>query len=289
MNVDQIRRLEQHQNRRWQQSTASTISTANNESRTMRSVETQTDQLDGIGGCCCGDDGASVSGMVPELGHDDEQEEGKPFVSGKGRTSESDNCSLRNGEEAFQMEVSGLVVMNGSGRTEDSMQVRCEPELKSIAAKLNTEPDEEEDEDEMEQDDEAVERSRRVRLVAANNMFNFNKLEILNERSCSASGSSEGGSQRANITVPTLLRSSSGGGTSMSDSNRNLCDNEATVAVDDAFAAAASANEQSKQREGDAKGPTQPPPSSATGMKGLGPRLDSLDAIFIQESPEVIL
>lgn len=274
MNVEQIRRLEQHQNRRWQQSTAATISTTNNESRTMRSVETQTDQLDGIGTCCCGDDAASVSGQVPELGHDDEEQEGKPFVAGAGR----------------ECDDAGQVVVNGSGRADNSIQIRCEPELKSIAAKLNIDPDDEEDdEDEMEQDDEAVERSRRVRLVAANNMFNFNKLEILNERSCSASGSSEGGSQRANITVPALLRSSSGGGNSMTDSNRNLCDNEATVAVDDAFAAAASGDEQFKQRAGDTNGPAQPPPSSAAGVKGLGPRLDSLDAIFIQESPEVIL
>uniref|UniRef100_A0A182YPT2 Uncharacterized protein n=1 Tax=Anopheles stephensi TaxID=30069 RepID=A0A182YPT2_ANOST len=244
----------------------------------MRSVETQTDQLDGVGGCCCGDDAASVSGLVPELGHDDED--------GRGRTSESENCSLRNGEEALQ-DGDRVPAVNGSGRADDSIKIRCESELKSISAQLN--PDEEEDEDEMmEQDEEAVERSRRVRLVAANNMFNFNKLEILNERSCSASGSSEGGSQRANITVPTLLRSSSGGGTSMSDSNRNLCEHEATVAVDDAFAAAASANEQLKHREEGAKGPAQPPPPSS-GMKGFGARLDSLDAIFIQESPEVIL
>uniref|UniRef100_A0A182VSE3 Uncharacterized protein n=1 Tax=Anopheles minimus TaxID=112268 RepID=A0A182VSE3_9DIPT len=252
----------------------------NNESRTMRSVETQTDQLDGVSSCCCGEDATSVSGMVPDLGHDDEEED-KPFVPGKGRSTEMENCSLHNGEEAFQMESQSVV--NGGDRSEDS--IRCEPELRSIAVKLDSESEEDEEMDPV--DDEAVERSRRVRLVAANNMFNFNKLEILNERSCSASGSSEGGSQRANITVPTLLRSSSGGGTSMSDSNRNLCENEATVAVDDNFAAAASANDQFKPHSGDT-GPT--PASSATaGMKGFGARLDSLDAIFIQESPEVIL
>uniref|UniRef100_A0A182RW98 Uncharacterized protein n=1 Tax=Anopheles funestus TaxID=62324 RepID=A0A182RW98_ANOFN len=251
----------------------------------MRSVETQTDQLDGINTCCCGEDAASLCGMVPDLGHDDEEEE-KPFVAGKARSIEGKNCSQHNGEEVFQIDEQ-VAVNGGVGRSEDSTHIHCEPELKSIAVKLDSEPDEDEDEEMEQEDDEAVERSRRVRLVAANNMFNFNKLEILNERSCSASGSSEGGSQRANITVPTLLRSSSGGGTSMSDSNRNLCENEATVAVDDAFAAAASANEQFKQqREGDA-GPT--PPTVSTGMKVFGPRLDSLDAIFIQESPEVIL
>uniref|UniRef100_A0A182LSN6 Uncharacterized protein n=1 Tax=Anopheles culicifacies TaxID=139723 RepID=A0A182LSN6_9DIPT len=278
MNVEQIRRLEQHHNR-WHPSTVTTISTMNNESRTMRSVETQTDQLEGVSSCCCGEDAGSLSGMVPDLGHDDEEEE-QPFVRGKGRSIETENCSLHTGEDASQLDVQ--VAINGGGRAEDS--IRCEPELKSIAVKLDSEPEEDEEMDPI--DDEAVERSRRVRLVAANNMFNFNKLEILNERSCSASGSSEGGSQRANITVPTLLRSSSGGGTSMSDSNRNLCENEATVAVDDHFAAAASANEQFKQRDGDA-GSTAP--SASAGMKGFGTRLDSLDAIFIQESPEVIL
>uniref|UniRef100_A0A182KB83 Uncharacterized protein n=1 Tax=Anopheles christyi TaxID=43041 RepID=A0A182KB83_9DIPT len=286
MNVDQIRRLELHHSR-WQKSAVSTISTTNNESRTMRSVETQTDRLELVSPCCCGDDAASLSGLVPDLGHDDEEED-KPFVIGKGRVAavEGEKCSQHSEEEVFQMDDRRA---SGSCRSQESVQIRCEPELKAIAAKPNIDPDDDEEEEDHE-DEEAVERSRRVRLVAANNMFNFNKLEILNERSCSASGSSDGGSQRANITVPALLRSSSGGCTSISDSNRNLCENEATVAVDDAFAAAACANEQVMHREGEAGTvPPPPPPSSATGMKGLATRLDSLDAIFIQESPEVIL
>uniref|UniRef100_A0A182NTB0 Uncharacterized protein n=1 Tax=Anopheles dirus TaxID=7168 RepID=A0A182NTB0_9DIPT len=253
MNVEQIRRLEQ-------QSTAGSnrISTTNDESRTMmRSVETQTERLEGVGACCAcddeHDDGASVSGLVPDLGHDDDGggEEERPFVDGVA------------GDQKTVLQV------NGCDRAEDRPAGRCESDGKPAAG------EDDEVEEEVEQDDEAEERSRRVRLVAAaNNMFNFNKLEILNERSCSGSASSEGGSQRGNIAVPALLRStSSGGGASTSDSNRNLCENEMTVAVDDAFAAAACANEHLKQRDGD----------------GCALRLDSLDAIFIQESPEVIL
>uniref|UniRef100_A0A182UDQ8 Uncharacterized protein n=1 Tax=Anopheles melas TaxID=34690 RepID=A0A182UDQ8_9DIPT len=288
MSVEQIRRLEQHHSR-WQPSpgaaAVSTIPATERESRPMRSVETQTDRLEGVSPCCCsGDDAASVSALVPELGHDDEEED-KPFMLGrKGRAAaagEAESCSQHGEEEVFQIDGRG-VTMNGDARSQESVPTRCEPELKATAVELNS--DHEEDEEEQD-DEEAVERSRRVRLVAANNMFNFNKLEILNERSCSASGSSEGGSQRANITVPVLLRSSSGGCASISDSNRNLCEHEATVAVDDAFAAAASANEQLKQRDG-AAGTTVPPPA---GVKGLATRLDSLDAYFIQESPEVIL
>uniref|UniRef100_A0A182P4J7 Uncharacterized protein n=1 Tax=Anopheles epiroticus TaxID=199890 RepID=A0A182P4J7_9DIPT len=250
----------------------------------MRSVETQTDRLEGVAPCCCGDDAASVSGLVPDL---DDEEADRPFVAGKGRSAaEGERCSQDFDEEAH------CVVMNGSGRSEDSMLIRCEPELQAVAAKLGSDQEDDEEEEEEQEDEEAIERSRRVRLVAANNMFNFNKLEILNERSCSASGSSEGGSQRAtNLTVvPPILRSSSGGCASISDSNRNLCENEANVAVDDAFAAAACANGQSRQREGEeAESGAQPPSSTTAGMKGLGTRLDSLDAIFIQESPEVIL
>uniref|UniRef100_A0A182V6T3 Uncharacterized protein n=1 Tax=Anopheles merus TaxID=30066 RepID=A0A182V6T3_ANOME len=258
MSVEQIRRLEQHHSRRQQQqpspgaAAVSTISTTERESRPMRSVETQTDRLEGVSPCCCsGDDAASVSALVPELGHDDEEED-KPFMHGrKGRAAagEVESSSQHGEEEVFQIDGRG-VTMNGDARSQESAPMRCEPELKATAVEPNSD---------HEEDEEAVERSRRVRLVAANNMFNFNKLEILNERSCSASGSSEGGSQRANITVPVLLRSSSGGCASISDSNRNLCEHEATVAVDDAFAAAASANEQLKQREGDA-GTTVPPP-----------------------------
>lgn len=260
MSAEQIERLAPPYG---QSATPTTISTTNIESRTMRSIETQTESLgDAIGNCCCSEDAASVSGMVEDdLGPRDDD---KLFTVDR-RGGDGDDVSSHHGEEdSFQVEH----------RTTDDSSIRiavCDPLAKGTK---NREEESEDDDDDLVDEDDA-ERSRSLRLVAANNLFNFNKLEILNERSCSVSGSSEGGgSQRTTGPISALLCSASGTGTSTSDSNRNLCENEAHVAVDDVIAAAACASEQLKQR---------------TTMLVASRHLDSLDAIFIQESPEVIL
>lgn len=256
MNAEQIERLEHRQ----QSPANTTISTINHESRDMRSVETQTDHLgDVVTNCCCSEDAASVSEVVEDLRHDADNR------SDAGELFDGDASSQHGEEDAFQVEHRTV---------DESTRITVgDPPAKSRANNEANDDDDDDDDDDDLVDEDDAERSRGMRLVAANNMFNFNKLEILNERSCSVSGSSEGGgSQRTTGPISSLLCSASGTGTSTSDSNRNLCENEAHVAVDDAIVAAACANEQLRQRP-----------------LLMSSRLDSLDAIFIQESPEVIL
>lgn len=192
---EQVLKLEEMESKQ-QPSATSTIS--NNESRTVRSAETQTELLE-----CSGEEGASSEDVVSAI--DDELE----VISTR---------PLPN-EEAFKHESS----------------------------ELDDDNDDEDDYDEEILGENA--RLKTIKRLNCTNLFNFNKLELLNER-CPVVGT---GQQQ------------------ISDSSRNLCEHEMHVAIDDDLEQASAAGEGKRTRDELAAGSS----SSAT--------------IFIQESPEVIL
>lgn len=171
---EQIISLQEEQAKQHQQSATSTIS--NNESRTMRSVETQTELLE-----CSGDEEASSEDAASVV--DDELEVIAPrqLESVTGR----DHPSNSNAKEATDRE----------------------------------EDDEDCDEDDILDEEDA--KLKTIKRLNCSNLFNFNKLELLNER-CSV-----GATQQQQI----------------SDSSRNLCDHEVHVAIDEELEAAAAAGE----------------------------------------------
>lgn len=115
-----------------------------------------------------------------------------------------------------------------------------------------SELDDDDDDEEDDYDDEILGENAKLKTIKrlnCTNLFNFNKLELLNER-CSVVGT---GQQQ------------------ISDSSRNLCEHEMHVAIDEDLEQAAAAGEGKRTREESAAG-------SSSGA-----------VIFIQESPEVIL
>lgn len=200
---EQILKLEEMESKQ-QPSATSTIS--NNESRTMRSAETQTELLE----CSSSGDeeGASSGDAVSVIDDELEVISTRALPSEEARkhgASEPDADDLVDDEDDYDEEILGE------------------------NAKLKT-----------------------IKRLNCTNLFNFNKLELLNER-CSAVGA---GQQQ------------------ISDSSRNLCEHEMHVAIDEDLEQAAAAGEGKRTREDSA---------AAAGSSS------SSAVIFIQESPEVIL
>lgn len=191
---EEILRLQQQP-----KSATSTISTNREESRTMRSAETQTELLDCESSSSCGE--AEVDG-----------------------------------DRGSSEEV-------GSGIGEDEkVEIEVEEEL-------------EDDEDEDSLGEESKLKS--IKRLGCSNLFNFNKLELLNER---CSGGVMGPQQQQ-----------------ISDSSRNLCEHEVHVAIDDDLTTTT----------GEGKRTTM---AIRTAVLGGGDDSGSCSSIiFIQESPEVIL
>lgn len=187
---EEILRLQQHQPK----SATSTISTNREESRTMRSAETQTELLDCESSSSCGE--------APEVDGDRGSSDG----------------GVGSGDEKVELEV------------------------------------EEELEDDEEEDSLGEEsKLKSIKRLGCSNLFNFNKLELLNER-CS------GGPQQQQI----------------SDSSRNLCEHEVHVAIDDDLTTTT----------GEGKRTTMAMRTAVLGGDDSG---SCSSIIFIQESPEVIL
>lgn len=181
-------------------SATSTISTNREESRTMRSAETQTELLECESSSSCGE--------APEVDGDRGSSDGGV---GSGMEGEDEKVELEVEEEELE-----------DDEEEDSLGE--ESKLKSI------------------------------KRLGCSNLFNFNKLELLNER-CS------GGPQQQQI----------------SDSSRNLCEHEVHVAIDDDLTTT-----------GEGKRTTMAMRTAVLG--GGGDDSGSCSSIiFIQESPEVIL
>lgn len=170
---EQILKLEEMESKQ-QPSATSTIS--NNESRTMRSAETQTELLE-----CSGDEGASSEDVVSV--NDDELEviSTRPLPNeeaSKHGTSEQDYDDDDDDEDDYDEEILGE------------------------NAKLKT-----------------------IKRLNCTNLFNFNKLELLNER-CSVVGT---GQQQ------------------ISDSSRNLCEHEMHVAIDEDLGQAAGEGKRTRE------------------------------------------
>lgn len=164
-------KLESETDSKQHPSATSTIS--NNESRTMRSAETQTELLE-----CSGDEGASSEDAGSAI--DDELE----VISTRPPTEEA----------------------TGAVQKDDN-----------------------DDEDEYDDDDILGEHAKlkTIKRLNCTNLFNFNKLELLNER-CSV--------------VST-------GQQQISDSSRNLCEHEMHVAIDEELEQAAAAGEGKRTKE----------------------------------------
>lgn len=109
--------------------------------------------------------------------------------------------------------------------------------------------DEDEDEDSLGEDS----KLKNIKRLNCGNLFNFNKLELLNER-CSGA---VGGPQKQQI----------------SDSSRNLCEHEVHVAIDDDLTTVGEGKRTMTMLTATVLGDDSGPSS----------------VIFIQESPEVIL
>lgn len=201
LRTDQILRLHQD---RLQPSATSTIS--NQESRTMRSAETQTELL--------------------ECSSSSEEEEP--------------------GEQGASSEDAGSVIEDDEGY------------LQTVERPLDSDHKEDDDIDDDDDEDSLGEESKlkNLKRLHCGNLFNFNKLELLNER-CSGAVS---GPQKQQI----------------SDSSRNLCEHEVHVAIDDDLSSAVAAGEGKR---------TMTMMTTAV----LGDDSGSSSVIFIQESPEVIL
>lgn len=181
-------------------SATSTISTNQEESRTMRSAETQTELLD-----------CESSSSFGEGGEGDGDIE-----------KESSVGSGIEGDAGEEVEVQEEVVEDDDDEEEDSLGE--ESKLKSI------------------------------KRLGCSNLFNFNKLELLNERG------------------PQLQHQ-------ISDSSRNLCEHEVHVAIDDDLTTTTTT--------GEGKRTTM---AMRTAVLGGGDDSGSCSSIvFIQESPEVIL
>lgn len=183
-------------------SATSTISTNQEESRTMRSAETQTELLDCESSSSCGEGG----------GGDEDIEKGSSVRSGM------------EGDAGEEVEVQEEVV---------------------------------EDDDDEEEEDSLGEESKlkSIKRLGCSNLFNFNKLELLNERG------------------PQLQHQ-------ISDSSRNLCEHEVHVAIDDDLTTTTTT--------GEGKRTTMAMRTAVLG--GGGDDSGSCSSIvFIQESPEVIL
>lgn len=167
---EQITKLEEMESKQ-QPSATSTIS--NNESRTMRSAETQTELLE-----CSGDEGGASSEDAASV-IDDELE----VIS-----------TMRPNEEASKHGVS----------------------------------DDEDDDDEDDYDEDILGENAKLKTIKrlnCTNLFNFNKLELLNER-CP-------GQQQ------------------ISDSSRNLCEHEMHVAIDEDLEEQAAAAGEGKRTRGE--------------------------------------
>lgn len=117
------------------------------------------------------------------------------------------------------------------------------------------EEDRQEVEDEEDDDDSLDEESRlkTIKRLGCGNLFNFNKLELLNERS-----------------------------SGVADSSRNLCEHEVHVAIDDDLTKTTTT--------GEGKRTTMATMKTVLGGGGCDDSVGSCSSvIFIQECPEVIL
>lgn len=203
---DQILKLHEEQSKQ-QQSATSTIS--NNESRTMRSAETQTELLE-----CSGDE---------EDSSEDANEELEVISTHPLELVESQSrCSSRDGKN----------------------KVKNDDEY----------DDEDDDEDDDDDDYEDIlgeeAKLKSIKRLNCSTLFNFNKLELLNER-CLVIGQQP-----------------------ISDSSRNLCEHEMHVAIDEELEVAAG---------------RRALPAGEGKRTMLEDCVASSSVIFIQESPEVIL
>lgn len=109
-----------------------------------------------------------------------------------------------------------------------------------------------EDEDDEDEDEDSLDEESRLKTIkrlGCGNLFNFNKLELLNER-----------------------------GSGVADSSRNLCEHEVHVAIDDDLTTA-----------GEGKRTTMATMKTVLGGGGDDSVGSCSSIIFIQESPEVIL
>lgn len=148
--------------------------------------------------------------------------------------------------------------MGGGARSEDAGSCVIEDD-----DALDLKADVEEDDDEDSLGEECKLKS--IKRLHCGNLFNFNKLELLNER-CS------GG-----VGPPKLQQQ-------ISDSSRNLCEHEVHVAIDDDLTTTTTT------AAGEGKRTLTAMMARTTAATVLGgDDSGSGSVIFIQESPEVIL
>lgn len=127
-------------------------------------------------------------------------------------------------------------------------------EDEKVEIEVEEEQEDDEDEDSLGEDS----KLKSIKRLGCSNLFNFNKLELLNER---CSGGVMGPQQQQ-----------------ISDSSRNLCEHEVHVAIDDDL---------TMTTTGEGKRTTM---AMRTAILGGGDDSGSCSSIiFIQESPEVIL
>lgn len=176
LKLEQIVKLESESESKQQPSATSTIS--NNESRTMRSAETQTELIE-----CSGDEGASSEDAGSAI--DDELE----VISMRPPTEEATDAVQKDG---------------GRDVDDDDEDGFDDEDILGEHAKLKT-----------------------IKRLNCTNLFNFNKLELLNER-CTVVGT---GQQQ------------------ISDSSRNLCEHEMHVAIDEDLEQATAAGEGKRTRK----------------------------------------